>query len=108
MSIIRQIIKTNKESSQYPFSIKSFQKLNQLNLDHDIIILVGDNGSGKSTLLEIIATKLNLYRISDDSNYNDIEFTEIKSAINSFDISYLTKPKGFFFALKTLLLILNI
>ena len=97
MSLVRQIIKTNSESNQYPFSIDSFQKFDELNLDCNMVIIVGDNGSGKSTLLEIIATKLNLYRISDDLNYNDIEFTDIKQAVTGFEIKYLTKPKGFFF-----------
>jgi len=97
MALIRNIIKKHSDLNEYPFSIKSFQNLDNLSLDQDITILVGDNGSGKSTLLEIIATKLNLYRISEDLNYKDIEFESIKKASASFDINYLIKPKGFFF-----------
>ena len=97
MALIRKLIKTEKNEDVYPFTVKSIKNLNILDLNNDIIILVGGNGSGKSTMLEIIATKLNLYRISEDLNYSDIEFETIKKAVNGFDIQYLTKPKGFFF-----------
>lgn len=97
MALIKSIIKKDTDFNSYPFLVKSIQKLNTLDLNHDLTILVGDNGSGKSTLLEIIATKLNLYRISEDLNYKDIEFTEIKNSISSFDITFSTKPRGFFF-----------
>ena len=97
MALIRKLIKTEKNEDVYPFTVKSIKNLNILDFNNDIIILVGGNGSGKSTMLEIIATKLNLYRISEDLNYSDIEFETIKKAVNGFDIQYLTKPKGFFF-----------
>lgn len=71
MALIRSIVKKSNNETKYPFSIPSFQKLGILDLDHNIVILVGDNGSGKSTLLEIIASKLNLVRISSDLNYYD-------------------------------------
>lgn len=97
MVLIEKVIKVNKDAITYPYSIDSFKNLDELDLNFDIVILVGDNGSGKSTMLEIIATKLNLYRISEDLNYNDSEFKELKKEANGFDINYLTKPKGFFF-----------
>lgn len=97
MALIRNIINLNTTETNYPFSVASFKGLKDLDLNHDIVIFVGDNGSGKSTLLEIIATKLNLYRISEDLNYNDIEFIDLKRVVKSFDINYLVKPKGFFF-----------
>lgn len=97
MSLIKKIKKTNTKDNHYPYSIKSFQRLDCLDLDHDMIILVGDNGSGKSTFLEILANKLNLYRISDDLNYNDIEFIGLKKEVGGFEVNHLVKPKGFFF-----------
>jgi predicted ATPase len=97
VALIRQITNINQDKSGYPFSIKSFQNLKSLDLENDIVILIGDNGSGKSSLLEIIATKLNLYRISNDLNYKDIEFAEITESTSGFEITYQVKPKGFFF-----------
>lgn len=96
MPLIKSI-KKNIDLDDYPFSIKSFKKLDTLDSNHNLIVLVGENGSGKSTLLKIIAAKLNLYRISKDLNYNDKEFIKIKKSLKHFEISYTIRPKGFFF-----------
>ena len=97
MALIRKIIKTKTENKQYPFSVPVIKNLDQLDLNHDIIIFIGENGSGKSTLLEIIALKLKLIRISMDLNYSDLEFSDLKVALKDFAIEYSLKPKGFFF-----------
>jgi predicted ATPase len=39
----------------YPFSVPSVRKLDELALDSKVTFLVGENGSGKSTLIEAIA-----------------------------------------------------
>ncbi|MDD4000329.1 MAG: AAA family ATPase [Bacilli bacterium] len=96
MAIIRKIIRLN-EKEGYPFSVPVIKNLTELDLNYNLVIFVGDNGSGKSTLLETIAVKLGLNRIGKDTAYQDIEFFEIKRAINSFQIEYLLKPRGFFF-----------
>jgi predicted ATPase len=97
MALIRKILKKTNENSQYPFSTPIIRNLTELDLNHNLIIFIGENGSGKSTLLELIALKLSLQRISMDLTYSDPEFKDLKKAINSFNIDYLVKPKGFFF-----------
>lgn len=88
-------LRINKNNNiNYPFTVPVIANLQEVDLNHDVI---GDIGSGKSTILELIATKLNLYRISEDLNYQNSDFKEIKEAIKYIDIDYLTKPKGFFF-----------
>lgn len=88
-------LRINKNNNiNYPFTVPVIANLQEVDLNHDVI---GDIGSEKSTILELIATKLNLYRISKDLNYQNSDFKEIKEAIKYIDIDYLTKPNGFFF-----------
>ncbi len=95
--IKKLIINTDIESNSYPFNLPVIAKLSTLDLNHDVVIFVGNNGCGKSTILEILAVKLKLSRISEDLAYQDSEFKEIKEAISNFKIEYLKKPNGFFF-----------
>lgn len=46
-----------KERNKYPFNIPAISKLDDLDMDHNVVFFVGENGSGKSTLLEAIAFK---------------------------------------------------
>lgn len=96
MVLLKSIEKQNKQGG-YPFSVPAIQELHTLQFNSPITIFVGDNGTGKSTLLELIACKLNLYRISNDLNYRDPDFIPIKEAASSFKLNYSVKPKGFFF-----------
>ena len=44
--------------SAYPFSIPAVARLDRLELDPHVTVLVGENGSGKSTLIEALAIKV--------------------------------------------------
>ncbi len=45
------------ERNKYPFNVPAISKLNEIDMDHNVVFFVGENGSGKSTLLEAIAFK---------------------------------------------------
>lgn len=42
---------------KYPFNIPALRRLQNLDMDHNVIFFIGENGTGKSTLLEAIAFK---------------------------------------------------
>lgn len=44
-----------EDTSEYPFSLDAFRKLDRLRLHPKVTFFVGENGTGKSTLLEAIA-----------------------------------------------------
>ena len=54
----------------YPFSISAIKKLDEITLDREITIFVGENGSGKSTLLEAIAVGMGFNAEGGTRNFN--------------------------------------
>ena len=55
LKTIRYLQDSIPPHNHYPFNIKSFQNLDELQLPTNVTFFVGENGSGKSTLLEAIA-----------------------------------------------------
>ena len=83
--------------SNYPFSIPSIRKLDELNLESNITFFVGENGSGKSTLLEAIADKCGFHTAGGGRNNSYEVFTSGSSLSNYIRLSWLPKiTNGFF------------
>ncbi|MEH6939532.1 AAA family ATPase [Bacillus sp. JJ664] len=83
--------------SNYPFSIPSIRKLDELNLDSNITFFVGENGSGKSTLLEAIADKCGFHTAGGGRNNSYEVFASESSLSNYIRLSWLPKiTNGFF------------
>ena len=86
--LIKKITFIGSTEQAYPYDLPIFDQ--EIVFNHDVTILVGENGAGKSTLLELIASKLNLYRIGTSRH------TIPKVTVN---IQYhLQQPKGIFFS----------
>ena len=60
MTFIRRIRTRRPETTEYPFDVAAVQQIETLDLDHPVIILVGENGSGKSTVVEALAVAAGL------------------------------------------------
>lgn len=46
-----------KDKEKYPFNIPALKDTQSINMDSNVVFLVGENGTGKSTLLEAVAFK---------------------------------------------------
>ena len=65
--------------TRYPFNIPAVAKLDELELDPRITILVGENGSGKSTLIEAMALAA---QFGPEGGTKNIRFTTQSSESN--------------------------
>jgi len=82
---------------QYPFSIPTIQKLDQLEIQNPVTFFVGENGSGKSTLLEAIAEKCGFNTAGGGRN-NYYEVHRSESALGDFiRLSWWPKVTNGFF-----------
>lgn len=86
--LIQKIMFLGSSEQTYPYHLPIFDQ--EILFNRDVTILVGDNGTGKSTVLELIASKLNVYRIG--TSYQTLPKVTV-------DVQYhLQRPKGFYFS----------
>ncbi|WP_425807538.1 AAA family ATPase [Desulfitobacterium sp. Sab5] len=86
----------------YPYNVPAISNLDSLDLDHNVVFIVGENGTGKSTLLEAIAYQCG-FGIGGGSRNNDIELSD-KSTLLSLILTLSWMPKinsGFFLRSET-------
>ncbi|WP_010283849.1 AAA family ATPase [Bacillus timonensis] len=82
---------------EYPFSIPSIRRLDQLNFHEPVTFFVGENGSGKSTLLEAIAHQCG-FNSGGGGRNNSYEFEDATPALSEYiRLSWMPKVnQGFF------------
>lgn len=86
----------------YPFNIPAISNIDSLNVDHNVVFIVGENGTGKSTLLEAVAYKCG-FGIGGGGRNNDIGLSEESSLLASImRLSWMPKiNSGFFLRAET-------
>lgn len=86
----------------YPFNIPAISSLDSLNLDHNVIFIVGENGTGKSTLLEAIAYQCG-FGMGGGGRNNSMGLSDESSLLSSImTLSWMPKiNSGFFLRAET-------
>ncbi|NLP44786.1 MAG: AAA family ATPase [Peptococcaceae bacterium] len=90
------------DKDQYPFNIPALSRLDTLDLNQNVVFIVGENGTGKSTLLEAIAYQCG-FDIGGGSRNNDLGLTDKSVLLSSImTLSWMSKvTKGFFLRAET-------
>lgn len=91
-----------KDKNQYPFNVPAISRLDTLDLDNNVVFIIGENGTGKSTLLEAIAYQCG-FSIGGGSRNNDLGLTDKSELLSSvMTLSWLPKvTRGFFLRTET-------
>ncbi|MFW6320165.1 MAG: ABC transporter ATP-binding protein [Bacillota bacterium] len=98
MGKLKTITYHDQKSETFPYNLPFFNG-KPIKLSNTVTIISGSNGSGKSTLLELLAEKLGLYRITEQSDTTKTLRESILPATRHVDATYnLQKPKGFLFS----------
>jgi predicted ATPase len=98
MGKLKSITYHKHPTDTFPFRLPFFNDT-PIELSPTVTIISGSNGSGKSTLLELLAEKLNLYRITQQSDTTQTLRESILPATSLVELSYdLQKPKGYLFS----------
>jgi len=79
----------------YPFSLPWLKSTPSIAFVAPVTIFVGENGAGKSTLMDLLATVLNVYRITSDDVFAPNPMAIPAKALKP--TFTLTRPQGFFF-----------
>ena len=88
--------------NKYPFNIKSFQNLDELQLPTNVTFFVGENGSGKSTLLEAIADLCGFNPAGGNRNHSYNVYAAQSDLSDYVRLSWERKvSKGFFLRAET-------
>ncbi len=81
----------------YPFNVPAISNLDSLDLDHNVVFIVGENGTGKSTLLEAIAYQCG-FGIGGGGRNNDIGLSDESALLSSIlTLSWMPKINSGFF-----------
>lgn len=86
-----------EDFSKYPFSLPLIQRVDQLDLEHQVTFFVGENGSGKSTLLEGIAYQCG-FNTAGGSRQNSYELDAAEASLGRYlRLAWMPKlTNGFF------------
>lgn len=86
----------------YPFNIPAISNLDSLNLDYNVIFIVGENGTGKSTLLEAVAYQCG-FGMGGGGRNNNFGLSDESSLLSSImTLSWMPKiNSGFFLRAET-------
>lgn len=86
----------------YPFNVPAIANLDSLDLDHNVVFIVGENGTGKSTLLEAIAYQCG-FGIGGGGKNNNIGLSDESALLSSIlTLSWMPKiNSGFFLRAET-------
>ncbi|WP_137790163.1 AAA family ATPase [Bacillus sp. E(2018)] len=94
ITLLRDEIKSFKE---YPFTIPTISKFDEIHLEKNVTFFVGENGTGKSTLLEAIADKCDFHTAGGSrNNMYDVHASESELG-NYIRLSWLPKISNGFF-----------
>ncbi len=81
----------------YPFTIPALQGVEEVELDAQVVFLVGENGSGKSTLLEALAVATALPTVGSLPAHRDPTLSGPARLAERLRLSWSRKPgRGFF------------
>jgi predicted ATPase len=86
-----------EEMNRYPFNVPALQGVNSLNMDHNVVFLIGENGTGKSTLLEALACKCGFGLKGGSKNNLFEEDNHITQLASIMTVSWLPKVNNGFF-----------
>lgn len=86
----------------YPFNIPAFSNMDVLDVNQNVVFIVGENGTGKSTLLEAIAHKGG-FSIGGGGRNNDLGLSDDSKLLSSIlTLSWMPKiSNGFFLRSET-------
>lgn len=83
---------------EYPFSLKWLSYIDQFDLNHPLIFLVGNNGIGKSTLLQALAIQNQIPQLTNESYETDPNYDKMLAFAECLKTEWSVKSKsGFFF-----------
>lgn len=77
--------------------VKNLIKQERLNLNHDVVFLVGENGTGKSTLIEAIAIQAGFNAEGGSKNFTFETKNTTSPLVNYLTVSRKNYPKDGFF-----------
>ena len=91
-----------EDKNQYPFNVPALSRLDTLDLDNNVVFIIGENGTGKSTLLEAISYQCG-FSIGGGSRNNDLGLTDKSVLLSSImTLSWLPKVmRGLFLRAET-------
>jgi predicted ATPase len=82
---------------EFPFKLKLFQALRQLEFTSPVTFFVGENGSGKSTLLEAIACAVGAITVGSENVKTDKTLAPVRKLASHFKLDWQQRThKGFF------------
>lgn len=82
---------------EFPFKLKLFQSLRQLEFTSPVTFFVGENGSGKSTLLEAIACATGAITVGSENVKTDKTLAAVRKLATHFKLNWQQRThKGFF------------
>ncbi|MBT7617335.1 MAG: AAA family ATPase [Calditrichaeota bacterium] len=82
---------------EFPWSVPIFAEFDELSLDQNVTLLVGENGSGKSTMIETIAMGIKAISMGSTDLSRDPTLKQIKEFTNSFRFVWNKRPRTNFF-----------
>lgn len=91
--------------NDYPFSLKAIRGFTELQLESQVIYIVGENGSGKSTLLEAVAVAYGFNAEGGSKNFNFetrhthsvlSEYTKLVKGIRKPETGYFLRAESFY------------
>lgn len=86
-----------RAASGYPFELPLLRELNELSLEADVTIFVGENGAGKSTLLEGIAAAVGAITVGAESILTDPTLASARALAKCLRLAWQKKTaRGFF------------
>jgi predicted ATPase len=82
---------------EFPFKLKLFQAMRQLEFTSPVTFFVGENGSGKSTLLEVIACAIGAITVGSENVKTDKTLAAVRKFAAYFKLNWQQRThKGFF------------
>jgi predicted ATPase len=82
---------------EFPFSLPILQKIETLNFETTVTLLVGENGTGKSTLLEALACAAEMIVVGSESTRTDKSLAHARELAKYFKLCWSKRTRRGFF-----------